>query len=427
VIQFKKQKQKKKVVMVRLVQPIRVLMFGWEFPPVKSGGLGTACYGLTKALSALGIRLTFVLPKKLQAHDASFLELRGVRETVNGADTLYINSTLLPYARPQIEQWTESSTTYREGDVRGIYNRDLFYEVERYAALAIETIGNERYDVIHCHDWMTFKAGIAAKNKLGVPLIVHVHSTEFDRTGGNPNQYVYDIERAGMHLADVVITVSQFTKEKIIKHYGVPADKIKVVYNAVDQEVRSFDQADITFGRHDPVVLFLGRITIQKGPDYFLKAAEKVLQIMPDVKFILAGTGDMETALIREAANKGLSKKVLFAGFLRGQDVDRAFQMADVYVMPSVSEPFGITPLEALKNGTPVIISKQSGVSEVLSHCLKVDFWDIDELVNNVVNVLKHKKTLGREMVKHARQEIGKLTWDKVGERVKTIYQEVLG
>ncbi|HNT30686.1 MAG TPA: glycosyltransferase family 4 protein, partial [bacterium] len=281
-------------------------------------------------------------------------------------------------------------------------------------------------DIIHCHDWMTYCAGIAAKDAIGKPLVVHVHATEYDRTGGNPNPHVYDIERQGMEKADMIFAVSNFTKYKIVEHYGIHPDKIQVVYNAVEHHKTLFNAQDVSFGTSDKVVLFLGRITLQKGPDYFIKAACKVLSIDPEVKFIVVGGGDMEAAMIREAAELGISRSLLFAGFLSGQDVDRAFQMADLYVMPSVSEPFGITPLEALINGTPVIISKQSGVSEVLHHALKVDFWDVDELANKMVAVLRYQESLGQTLVEHGQQEVYGMTWEKVGATVKSLYERLV-
>ncbi|OIP98224.1 hypothetical protein AUK40_01840 [Candidatus Wirthbacteria bacterium CG2_30_54_11] len=403
-------------------------MFGWEFPPVKSGGLGTACYGLTRGLTHHDVDITFVLPHIFDEHHRDqFMHLEGIfdRKEVT-VKVKHIRTVLRPY---------QSAVSYEEEYLRvvrkreagtgseAIYGTNLFEEVERYALLAPSIAEEGEYDVVHCHDWMTYQAGVAVKKSKGLPLVVHVHATEFDRTGGHPNQHVYDIERAGMHAADVILAVSGFTKWKIVEHYGISPDKVVIMHNAVEPQKASFDPDQVSFGTKDKVVLFLGRITLQKGPDYFLKSAKKVLALDPTVKFIFVGSGDMEAHMVRLAADMGMAKNVLFAGFLEGRDVDRAFQMADLYVMPSVSEPFGITPLESLINGTPCIISKQSGVSEVLQHCLKVDFWDIDELTNKILAVLRYQETLGQTLVEHGQKEVYSLTWDKVGLKVKRVYE----
>jgi glycosyltransferase involved in cell wall biosynthesis len=303
-----------------------------------------------------------------------------------------------------------------------MYGASLFEEVYRYSEEAKQIALLENFDVIHCHDWMTFKAGINAKNIKNSPLVVHVHSTEFDRTGGHGvNQYVYDIEKEGMENADAVIAVSNFTKNKIIQHYGINPDKIYVVHNAVEPK----DNVIFEIKRYNKIVLFLGRVTLQKGPDYFLYAAKKVLEHDPNVKFIIAGSGDMEPFIIEKAAELGISKNVLFAGFLQGNDVDKAYKMADLYVMPSVSEPFGITALEAIRNGTPILISKQSGVSEVVKHCLKADFWDIDDIANKILAALSYK-TLHETLKEHASLEIKKFNWDEPAKKCIDIYNKLL-
>jgi glycosyltransferase involved in cell wall biosynthesis len=304
-----------------------------------------------------------------------------------------------------------------------LYGANLFEEVKRYALAARKIAEQESFDVIHAHDWLTFLAGIEAKKVSKKPLVTHVHATEFDRTGmQGVNQHVYDIEKQGMEAADAVTPVSHFTKELIVKHYGINPDKIHVVHNAVE-----FENADIEPHKlPQKTVLFLGRVTIQKGPDYFIDAAKKVLEVYPDVRFVVAGSGDMETDMIEKASHYGIGDKVLFTGFLRGPDIDRAYRMADVYVMPSVSEPFGLTPLEAIKNGTPAIISKQSGVSEVLKNALKVDFWDVNELANKICGVLKHK-ALKEELLAHEQHELGQISWDKSADTCHDVYRRVLG
>jgi glycosyltransferase involved in cell wall biosynthesis len=279
--------------------------------------------------------------------------------------------------------------------------------------------------VIHAHDWLTYKAGINAKKISGKPLIVHVHATEFDRTGGNSiNQDVYRLEKEGMDYADKIITVSNYTKNMVVANYGIDPRKIEVVHNAV--EFTDFRWPDAKIKDGIKTVLFLGRITLQKGPDYFVYAAKRISDIYPNVRFIVVGSGDMQPFMIKKSAELGISDRMIFAGFMQGDDVDKAFQMADVYVMPSVSEPFGITPLEALRNHVPVIISKQSGVSEVLRNALKVDFWDIDEMTNKVVSVLKYSE-LHEELRDNGVDEVRKFSWDNPAGKCMDIYHNLMG
>jgi len=273
---------------------------------------------------------------------------------------------------------------------------------------------------------MTYPAGIAVAESTSKPLIVHVHSTECDRSGQNLNQNVYDIERRGMHIADRVITVSKYTKNLIVRRYGVEPEKVKVVYNGVERDddgksVFSYTQPD----KMDKIILFLGRITMQKGPEYFLMAAKKVLEKIDNVKFVMAGDGDMTNRMVEFAAYLGIGHKVLFTHFLQGIDVDRAYQMADLYVMPSVSEPFGIAPLEALKHKVPVLVSKQSGIAEILIHALKVDFWDIHQMANKIVAVLRYP-VLSRMLQELGHREMHKFRWEDAAAQVKGVYEEVL-
>jgi glycogen synthase len=405
---------------------VKVLMFGWEFPPNNLGGLGTACYGLTKSLNAQGAEITFILPKKCPSHEhLSIISTEDLRVANTKIRMKYVDSLLAPYGteeeyRKEYEK-VSSHLMFGGGNAGDLYGKNLFEEVERYADKANIIAAFEDFDVIHCHDWMTYQAGVAAKKRSGKPLVVHVHATDFDRTGGNPNRKVYNIEREGMHAADKVVTVSNFTKEMVMKHYGIPEAKISVVHNGIDfGEVDG--AADIT--HEDKIVLFLGRITLQKGPEYFIETAKKVHDIMPDVKFVISGSGDMYSRMVHLAADLGISKNVLFTGHLRGKDIDNAYSMASLYVMPSVSEPFGITPLEALKNNTPVLISKTSGVSEVLPNALKVDFWDTDEMTNKIVSVLSYptlKETLTHNGVTDARR----ITWDKAAMKCIEIYKNL--
>lgn len=399
---------------------MRVLMFGWEFPPFNRGGLGTACYGLTKGLYNKGVEITFVLPKGYSKHE--HLRLITTSDLHIGNKKIkfrYIDSMLQAYMSESEYEQVLSGGLIGKSPAGELYGKNLFEEVERYAEKAAIIAKFEDFDVIHCHDWMTFKAGVRAKEVSGKPLVVHIHATDFDRTGGHPNQAVYDIERMGMHKADKVIAVSNYTREMISIHYGISKNKVEVVHNAIDFSDKKNYATKLNTG--DKVVLFLGRLTLQKGPDYFLEAAHRVLEIIPNVKFVVAGSGDMYRQMVDKAVEMGMSKNILFTGHLQGEDINKAYQMADLYVMPSVSEPFGITPLESLKNDTPVIISKQSGISEILKNALKVDFWDIDELTNKIIGVLSYpslKHTLTEEGIAEAK----KMTWENAAEKCINIY-----
>jgi glycosyltransferase involved in cell wall biosynthesis len=290
--------------------------------------------------------------------------------------------------------------------------------------IATELAKDESFDLVHAHDWMTYPAGIAVARMSGKPLVVHVHSTEFDRSGEHVNQMIYDIERAGMERADRIVAVSYFTRNIIISRYGINGDKVEVAYNGVER-LGSWTSGDTEITRDEKIVLFLGRITMQKGPEYFLQAAKKVLEIMDNVKFVMAGSGDLMPQSIEMAASLGIGHKVLFTGFLRGEDVQKIYKLADLYVMPSVSEPFGIAPLEALDHDVPVIISKQSGVSEVLKHALKVDFWDVNEMANKIIAVLKYPP-LQMTLRNHGYFEVRRLRWKDTAAKCAKIYEEML-
>lgn len=424
---------------------MRVFMLGWEFPPFISGGLGTACYGLTKAINQVGIKVTFVLPKMILSKYTTHVKLLtpGHQTPANAFnfDSLKnvtfrtIDSPLQPYSDPdlyrqQIEEAlrkkrrNSGKTSQLLGDTD--YSGDMYSEVHRYAAVAAQLARNEEFDLVHAHDWMTYPAGIAVAAITGKPLIVHVHSTEFDRSGENVNQVIYDIERQGMHAADRIIAVSYFTRNIIIARYGISGDKVEVVHNGVKRSGNGrWSLAESDIGSEEKIVLFLGRITMQKGPEYFLAAAKKVLDVMDNVKFVMAGSGDLMHRTIEMAAQLGIGHKVLFTGFLQGEDVHKIYKMADLYVMPSVSEPFGIAPLEALDNNIPVIISKQSGVSEVLAHALKVDFWDVDEIANKIIAVLKYPP-LGMTLRNYGNFEVRKLRWEDSARKCAKIYQDAL-
>lgn len=398
---------------------MRVLMFGWEFPPHNSGGLGTACFGLTRALAARKIEIIFVLPKKVGV--ASPL-MKMVFADTKRIKFQTIESTLKPYVTSE-GYLRERDKTYTE-----IYGGTLLEEVRRYALRAREIAKKEKFDVIHAHDWLSFLAGIEAKRVSGKPLIVHMHATEFDRTGGQGvNQDVYQIEREGMNFADGIIAVSNFTKQKIVEYYGISPNKIQVVHNGIDE----CDYEDIperfTELKHSgqKIVLFAGRITIQKGPEYFVRAAKRVLEVNPNVLFLVAGSGDMERQMMLEAAYLGIGDHVLFVGFLRGADLHAAYRAADLFVMPSVSEPFGLTPLESIIAGAPVLISKQSGVSEVLVHALKTDFWDVEDMANKILGVVSHK-SLKETLWGNSRKEVQQVNWDVASQKCIDYYTKII-
>jgi len=421
-------------------------MLGWEFPPFISGGLGTACYGLTKAMDQMGMQVTFVLPKGVATSYATHVKLLTPGSRVgpvyshSGLKNVRfyaVSSGLVPYATPQGYSKQIEDALRQKAGIRGVanltapqtmdaihYGSDMYAEVHRYAAIAAELALGEEFDIIHAHDWMTYPAGIAVAAVTGRPLVVHVHSTEFDRSGEHVNQMIYDIERAGMERADKIIAVSYFTRNIIINRYGIPANKVEVVHNGVERN-GGWSLASTGIRRDEKLVLFLGRITMQKGPEYFLRAAKKVLDVMDNVKFVMAGSGDMMHRAISMAAELGIGHKVLFTGFLRGDEVRQIYNMADLYVMPSVSEPFGIAPLEALEHDVPVIISKQSGVSEVLNSALKVDFWDVDEIANKIVAVLRYP-ALQMTLRDNGNFEVRKLRWKDSARKCARIYEEML-
>jgi glycosyltransferase involved in cell wall biosynthesis len=437
-------------------------MLGWEFPPFISGGLGTACYGLTKAMSELDIKVTFVLPKAIEGEYSHHINMLNPNSLTHGSDVYSsyvamppfrineltnvifhaISSPLHPYETSNVYEQRIETKLKRKREIHNAnigtasqftgglkcgkanYSGDMYAEVHRYAKVAAHLASNEHFDIIHAHDWMTYPAGISIATMSGKPLIVHVHSTEFDRNGERINQMIYAIERKGMHTADKIITVSYLTRNIIIRRYGLSAEKVKVVHNGVERNDKSvFVKSGIK--KNEKIVLFLGRITMQKGPEYFLKAAKRVLEVMDDVKFVMAGSGDLMHRMIEMAAQMGIGQKVFFTGFLRGDNVQEIYRMADLFVMPSVSEPFGLVPLEALSNDTPVIISKQSGVSEVLTHVLKVDFWDVEEMANKIIAVLKYSP-LKVTLQNHGNFEVRKLSWKESALKCVKIYEEVL-
>lgn len=470
---------------------MKVLMFGWEFPPHISGGLGTACHGLTNSLSQAETDVLFVVPKLNGGESAdrtSFVnaskipvsrkndlhkyikptssENRSVTDIITKIvrqdkhiERLEVPSTLSAYRTPSFEKseetiahWnysidsrtesvvsidhviSEESVTRQpasdaeEGDENlfafsGSYGSQLMEEVRRYAQVAARIARSHDFDVIHAHDWMTYLAGIAAKKVSGKPLVVHVHATEYDRSGASVDPQVHAIECQGLLEADCVVTVSEWTKKITVEKYHIAPEKVCVVHNGIiskEASVKTFDIPPI--GSH--VVTFFGRITHQKGPLYFVEAARKVLEKIPDAHFVVAGSGDQMPLMIERIAQLRISSHFHFTGFLKGADIDRVWSMSSVYVMPSVSEPFGIAPLEAIQAGVPVVISKQSGVAEVMPHAVKVDFWDSTALAEAICSILKYKGLL-RTLSRNGAEEINEISWNKAAKKLTDLYHEL--
>ena len=396
-------------------------MFGWEFPPHNSGGLGVACAGLTRALCRQGIRITFVLPRRM---DVSHAEMDFIFGDAEGMNIYSVDSCLHPYVTPETYRRSAPGNSF-------LYGHTLQDEVYRYGRVGAHIAKRRRFDIIHAHDWLSLYAGMEAKRVSGKPLVIHMHATEFDRTGGhNINSFVYETERMGMEYADKIIAVSNLTKNIIVSRYKIPDEKVEVIHNQIDISEYGHGGASVEVlsqmkRRGTKVVLFVGRITLQKGPDYFLRAAASVLKFMENTVFVIAGSGDMEPLLLGEVSRLGISKHVIFAGFLRGDELSSLYKAADAYVMPSVSEPFGLTSLEALVHGTPVIMSKQSGVSEVVRHALKVDFWDVDELTNTIVAVLQNAP-LRNTLQRYGQEEVKHMSWDHAARSCVAVYRRVL-
>lgn len=465
-------------------------MLGWEFPPHISGGLGTACHGIVSGLGKIpDTKVIFVVPKVFGDEKVSNVTFAGANKYLERHSTIrnrrvrvvepdnastsfrdsadhliYIEtaSMLHPYMQAEqiekilIRKHINPDTVFFNEDGRmmtttskgnkvevkisfqdlqevddvpadfqftGKYTSSLYTETGMFARVSEQLAQQYDFDVIHAHDWLTYEAGIAIKEATGKPLVIHVHATEYDRSGGGVNPRVFDIEKHGMQQADSIITVSNLTRDICVSKYGADPDKITTVYNAVDfkpgkHEARNKDG--------DKIVTFLGRITFQKGPEYFLEAAYKVLQRAGNVRFVMAGNGDMYHSMIRQAARLGIADRFHFTDFLNRDEVKYLFSISDVFVMPSVSEPFGIVPLEALKSGVPVIISNQSGVAEVLRHALKVDYWDVNSMADAIHALVKYP-ALNKFFVTHGRQEVDQMKWDKCALDIYNVYQKTIG
>lgn len=424
-------------------------MFGWEFPPHISGGLGTACYGLTKGLAYHDVDVLFVMPSASGDEDESAVKIinasdvaidtvsTSVDEFLGKVKFVHIGSNMIPYVDPQ--EFTQVVEEERKRQLKsfrvqygqkykfsGKYGVNLMEEVARYAMVGatIALQYKDEFDVIHAHDWLTYLAGIAAKQLTGKPLVVHVHATSYDRASDdNIDTRVLALEKKGMDEADRVIAVSELTRNIVINRYDIDPAKVVAVHNAVDFSGR--EDVEVERNVKEKVVTFLGRITYQKGPEYFIEAAAKILKRMDNVRFVMAGSGDMLNRCIRHVARLGISDKFHFTGFLRGKEVQKMFALSDVYVMPSISEPFGISPLEAMQTYVPSVISHQSGCSEILDYALKVDFWDVDAMSDAIYGLLNYP-AIANLAARCGYEEVNSLKWNNAAAKVKAVYESVI-
>lgn len=417
---------------------MKALMFGWEFPPHILGGLGTASYGLTKGMHNCGnMDITFVIPKPWGDEERDFANIIGACNTPvawRDVNWDYVENRLGKFMDPQLyfdmrnKIYADFNYMYLNDlgciDFSGRYPDNLIEEINNYSIVAGVIARTIECDVIHSHDWLTYPAGIHAKNVTGKPLVIHVHATDFDRSRGNVNPTVFGIEKDGMTHADHIITVSNLTRQTVIDKYGIDPAKVTTVHNAViplSDDLLSIPKPD----NKEKVVTFLGRITMQKGPEYFVEAAVKVLQKCHNVRFVMAGSGDMMDQMIALAAKRGIADRFHFTGFLRGRQVYEMLKASDVYIMPSVSEPFGISPLEAMQMGVPSIISKQSGCAEILNNVIKTDYWDIDAMADAIHSIISYP-AMYESLKNEGLEEMKGITWEKAGQKVIDIYNQVI-
>lgn len=398
-----------------------VLMFGWEYPPFNSGGLGTACHGLSNALVEQNINVTFVLPRKVKA---SSQKVNLVFADNHEVDIEYYRKMYSAYIDAELFKRYQMQLLFEDA----VLSSDLVTEVYRYMGKARSIAKKHHHNVIHAHDWLAFGAGLEAREESDKPLVLHVHATELDRTGfQGVNEHIYDIEKTSLKQADRIVAVSGYTRNILVKHYGISADKVVVIHNGINHheykpEYELAEKLKKIFGK---IILFVGRLTLQKGPDYFVKAAAEVLKHNNNVTFIIAGSGDAEDRIVRDAAEAGIANHVYFPGFLRDNELNALYQAATMYVMSSVSEPFGIAALESIANGTPVILAHQSGVGEVLLHSLKVNFWDTHEMANKILSVLEYD-SLYQTLRLNSQQEIQKFSWHESAKQCIHIYNNLL-
>ena len=397
-------------------------MLGWELPPHNSGGLGVACLNLARALSKDGCDIDFVVPYEAQHEDIKFMNVLSAmrldplfRYGVGAYDSKFVDQALIPVA-PH-----EKMISIREVQ-------------HNYCDFVNEYLMEYKPDVVHAHDWLTFEAGVLAKKNYGIPLVAHVHATEYDRSGMNGgNPVVHAIEREGLMMADKIIAVSQATKDLIVKKYEIPADKIDVVYNSLDED---FLKSAYTYDNDDyryleamkqlgyTVVSTVGRFTIQKGLSNLMKAAARAISKNPKLLFVFAGDGEQREELVEMSAKYGISKNVIFTGFVRGKQLRDIYQVSDIFVMSSISEPFGLTALEAAHHGDVLILTKQSGVAEVIRSSMEYDFWDVEKLADEIIAISK-SPALRNTLKEGVAREYNKFSWSDVAEKVKNVYNEV--
>ncbi|WP_319228987.1 glycosyltransferase [Draconibacterium orientale] len=426
---------------------MNVLMFGWEFPPNISGGLGTACYGIVSGFSACrDVHVTFVIPKAYgneQSENVQLISAENIpvgseifRTLSSGAISFVdVPSKLVPYLTPESfsekyqfhSEKKELSEVVKKGTkiaFSGKYGPNLFDEINKYAIVAKTIAQENQFDLIHAHDWLTFPAAVAAKKNSGKPLVIHVHSTDFDRSGGAINPAIFAIEKQGMDEADQIITVSNLTKKRLVDQYQIPSKKITTVYNAIEPETNSI--CTLKKQKHkEKIVTFLGRITIQKGPEYFVDVARMVIGRMKNVHFVMAGSGELRDKIVELCVRHGISDRFHFTGFLKGIEVTRMLRKSDLFIMPSVSEPFGIVPLEAMQANVPIIISRQSGVAELIKNAVKTDFWDVHAMADAVHAILKYKK-LAKTLTLEGKTEVDNLNWENSAREIRQVYMNTL-
>jgi glycogen(starch) synthase len=424
-------------------------MLGWEFPPLFSGGLGVATYGMVKALRH-NVDIKLIVPSNGGSASLSNVQIIGLNSITSleltheqmhfsldelGAEVHRIPLSVSPYKhvnelfeKNKSEQWDLNveiekaiESIHKIFSDTDVYGYNVLRKVSLYTKLAEQIAGQSEFDIVHAHDWITFAAGVRIKKNSGKPLILHVHSLETDRGGEHTRNAIYDLEKEAMALADCIFSVSQYTKDQITKHYGIDSSKIHVVHNGIEPG----DSPRKSHQLRDKLVVFLGRLTHQKGPEFLLETAEKVAQVFPRVKFVVAGTGDQFGHVLETTAYKKMGGKFIFAGFLSKAKVDELLSMADVYFMPSVSEPFGITALEAAQHHVPSVLSSQSGAAEVMKSSLKADFWDTDKYANYIYALLKYR-ALNRELTENAKAELDALTWDHTAQKIWNVYQHLV-
>lgn len=428
----------------------KILMIGWEYPPRITGGLGIATHGIAKALGEMGHKIILVMPRisgeeprdknvLLMAINSKYLPMSQEELKKFFLETLHLKYLSVYQTKffTSIEEfWKESEehqqrlqeellTETKEIQIEGGYGEKIYFEIQAFAEFVAKIASKlQILDLIHGHDWMTYPAVLYAKHVTKKPIVLHVHATEFDRSGDNPNPYIYNLEKYAFEKAEAIITVSNYTKQIIVEKYQISPEKIYPVYNAIDFQLNISQEVKKPI--RQKIVLFLGRITFQKGPDYFVRAAKKVVEKIQNVKFLMVGTGDMYTRMIEMAADLGIGKFFHYTGFLERSKIEQIFKISDVYVLPSVSEPFGLTVLEALKAGVPVIVSKQSGVAEIIKNAIKVDFWDVDDIANHIINILENEEYKSQLKQKLIEEEVHKISWYDSAQKIEEIYNIVL-